>query len=642
MTAPAGTTVRGRGPLDRILALQGAVAGALVGVLAAAVGWAAANRVLEGGNWGTDRVTAVTVTAWILGFNLGVGTWNAPIGWLLGWDPGPDALAAEAGVGRGRSRYWRFCTDHKVVGIQYLVLAMALLAVGGVGAVLIRTQLLTPHSSFLTPTAYGDLVTLHGLCMVIGVLLLIIGPFASFVLPLMIGARTVALPRLNAMGLWIMASASVCLVSTIVIGGADVGWTVYAPLSDQASPATTALALALVGLVVCLVASGINTVVTVVRLRAPGMTGTRMPVLPWGTAVATALALASVPGVLLVMTLVLTDRTMGTSFFLAPQGGSSELYEIAFWITGQPLLYVLLVPPMAAVLEVASTFARRPVFNPRLAVAGMVAVAVISLATLGHHLYTTGLSTTLTASSMVLTELIAVPVGVVVLCVLGTVWRGSIWARLPMYFVYLFLWDILVGGVSGALLGNPTADRGFHGGMVVTAHLHFTMVGSVLVAATAGLCYWFPKLTGRMLDERLGRAAFWMIAVGIQVTFLAQFWAGAQGMPRRVAWYEPIFRTANDVSTAGAYLLTAGWVVLLWALVWSRRNGRVATGDPWQARTLEWRTPTPVPLRNFPVTPVVTGPPYATVRPTPDPGRQGAEPAVAEPAVAAPSGGEHR
>ncbi len=637
MTAAAGAGDRGRGRLARILALQGAVAGVVLGVLGGAVGWVAANQVLEGGNWGTDRVTAVTMGAWILGFNLGVGTWNAPIGWLLGWEPGPDVLAAEAGGGRGRSRYWRFCTDHKVVGLQFTVLAMVLLAVGGVGAVLIRTQLLSPHSSFLSPTAYGDLVTLHGLCMVIGVLLLIVGPFASFVVPLMIGARTVALPRINAMGLWIMVSATACLVSTIVIGGADVGWTAYAPLADQASPATTALGVAVIGLVVCLVTTGINTVVTVVRLRAPGMTGVRMPMLPWGTAVGTALALASVPGVLLVMTLVLTDRTMGTSFFVAPQGGSAELYEIAFWITGQPLLYVLLVPPMAAVLEVASTFARRPVFNPRLVVAGFVTVAVISLATLGHHLYTTGLSTTLTASSMVLTELIAVPVGVVLLCVLGTVWRGSLWARLPMYFVYLFLWDMLVGGVSGALLGNPTVDRDFHGGMVVTAHLHFTMVGSVLVGATAGLCYWYPKLTGRMLEERLGKAAFWMIALGMQVTFLAQFWAGAEGMPRRVVWYDVAFRTPNEVSTAGAYLLTAGWVVLLWALVWSLRNGRVAAADPWRARTLEWRTPTPVPLRNFPVTPVVTGPPYATTGTTPAGGDH-----EEAPAVVAATGGERR
>ncbi len=584
---------------------QGVAAGLVVGVLTAAAAWAASHVLFEVGNWGTDRVTAVTMVAWFVGFNAGVGTWNPPLEWLLGSTPGPDVVTLEVGVGRGRYRYLRFCTDHKVVGMQYLGLAVVLLGVGGVGAVLIRTQLLSPHSTFLGPTAYGDVVTLHGLCMVIGVLLLLIGPFASYVLPLILGARTVALPRLNAMGVWIMASAAACLVSTVVIGGADVGWTTYAPLADQASPAMTALALALVGLVACVVISGINTVATVVTLRARGMSARRMPVMAWGAFIAAGLAVATMAGLLLVMTLVLADRTMGTTFFVAPQGGSGELYEIAFWTMGQPLLYVLLIPPMAAVLEMAGSFARRPVFNARLVVWCFVAIAGISLLTLGHHLYTTGLSPALSGSSLVLTELFALPVGVVVLCVLGTVWRGSIWARLPLYFVYLFLWDIVIGGLSGALLGIPTADRDLHGGMVVTAHLHYMMVGVVLVGATGGLVYWFPKFTGRMFEERTGRVGFWLIAVGIQVTFLAQFWAGAQGMPRRVAWYEPAFRTANQVSTVGAYVLTLGWVVLLWAGVWSARHGRPAPADPWRAESLEWRVPSPPPLRNFPVGPVL-------------------------------------
>jgi heme/copper-type cytochrome/quinol oxidase subunit 1 len=225
-----------------------------------------------------------------------------------------------------------------------------------------------------------------------------------------------------------------------------------------------------------------------------------------------------------------------------------------------------------------------------------------------------------------LAELFALPVGVVVLCLLATVWRGSIWARLPLFFVYLFLWDLVIGGVSGALLGNPTTDRSFHGGMVVTAHLHFMMVGAVLVGAAGGLVYWFPKFTGRMLDERSGRGAFWLIAFGIQLTFLAQFWAGAEGMARRVAWYEPGFQTANQISTVGAYLLTLGWVVLVWAGVWSARHGRPAPADPWRARTLEWRTPTPVPLRNFPVAPVLSEDPEATYSAWTDSSTPGAVP----------------
>ena len=600
---------------------QGALAGVVAGILFGAFAWVGAYIALAGSDWQINRIVAVVMIAWIVGFNLGVGTWNPPLGWILGRDPTLGDALASAGAGRGTSRYFRFCTDHKVVGVQYLVLVMTVFAVGGVTAVLMRTQLLTPHSSFLSPNEYNDLVTLHGMCMMIGAVLMVIGPFTNFVLPLMIGARTVALPRLNAMGMWIMVSAVICLFASFVIGGVDTGWSTYAPLADQSSPGMTAFAFTVVGLVACVVIACINTVVTVLTLRARGMTPGRLPIFVWGSLVGSALALATVPAYLLMMTLILTDRTMGTTFFVDPlvltdgsgvalqfaphPGGSAWLYEIGFWTMGQPLIYVIFIPPAAALLEVASTFAGRPIFNRRLVVGAFVVTAALSLVSLGHHLYTSGIIAADTKASLVVGELIAVPMGIIVLCLLGTIWRGSIWTRLPMYFVYLFLWDILVGGISGVFLSDPTVDRGFHGGMIVTAHFHFALLGGAMVAATAALCYWFPKMTGRFVDERLGKLAFWMIAIGIQVTFLAQFWVGAQGMARRVAWYEPVYQHANQVASAGAYLLAGGWVVLLWALVWSLRHGAPASADPWQATSLEWKTPTPVPLRNFPVDPVL-------------------------------------
>ena len=607
MSAPAAHRVH---PFpSAVLRRQNVWTGLAAGVLLGALAWAGAHVAFEVGNWGTDRVTAITMIAWLLGFNLGVGALNAPVGWVLGLDPLPADQDFLAGTDGGRSRYLRACTDHKVVGVQYLVLVLVLFGAGGILSVLIRTQLLSPHSGLLTPTGYNDIVTLHGMCMIIATVLMVTGVFGNFVLPLMIGARTVAFPRLNATGFWVMASSVAVLLSTLAIGGVDAGWTTYAPLADQATPAMTAFALAVIGLVVCVVITGIGIVATVVALRAPGMTFSRLPVFTWGTLVGSALAVYAVPAVLLVMLLVLGDRTMGTTFFIAQQGGSAWLYEIAFWTMGQPLIYVILIPPMAAVLQVASTFARRPVFNPRLAVGSFVAIAVLSLVTLGHHLFTSGWATGQTDS------------GIIVLCILGTLWRGTLWTRLPLYFVYLFLWDLVIGGISGVFLSDPTVDRDFHGGMVVTAHFHFALLGGAVVAAAAALCYWFPKMTGRMFDERTGKVAFWMIAVGVQVTFLAQFWAGVQGMPRRVAWYEPLFAHANQVSTAGSYVLTLGWLVFLVALVRSLRHGAVAGADPWRARTLEWRTPTPVPLRNFPVTPVVTG---GSSDPTPAPSPVGA------------------
>jgi len=603
MTTVPGVSDR---PVPGLVRRQGLVAGLVAGVLLGAVAYLGAHVAFEVGDWGTDRVVLATMVAWVLGFNLGVGSLNGLLSWLLGREPGRAEEHYEAGVGRGRSRYTGFCTDHKVVGVQYLVLVMVLFGVGGTLAVPIRTQLLSAHSTLLTPTAYNDIVTLHGMCMIIATVLMVTGVFGNFVLPLMIGARTVAFPGLNAMALWVLVSSVVCLLSTLAIGGVDAGWTTYAPLADQATPAMTAFAVSVVGLVFCVVAGGINTVATVIGLRARGMSMARLPVFTWGTLIASALAVYAMAAVLLVMLLVIADRTMGTTFFVAQQGGSAWLYEIAYWTMGQPLIYVILIPPMAALVEVVSTFARRPVFNPKLVVGSFAAIAVLSVVTLGHHLFTSGWDPGQTDSALVVSQLIAVPSGIIVLCLLGTLWGGTVWTRLPMYFAYLFLWDLVIGGISGVFLANPTVDRDFHGGMVVTAHFHFALVGAAMVAATAALCYWFPKMTGRMFDERTGKVAFWMIAVGIQVTFLAQFWAGVEGMPRRVAWYDPVFRHANQVSSAGAYLLTLGWLVFLVALVRSWRHGEVAPADPWRVRSLEWQVPTPVPLRNFPVDPVVT------------------------------------
>ncbi|MGO8873574.1 MAG: cbb3-type cytochrome c oxidase subunit I [Acidimicrobiales bacterium] len=606
---------------------QNFVTGLGLGILLGFVGWLVSHALVQGSNWGTDMVVTVTMVAWVVGFNVGMGTFNAPIRWALGHDQSHDDELYAAGVGQGASRYWKFCTDHKVIGTQYLVLVMVLFGVGGTLAMMIRTQLISAHSSFLSPQTYNSIVTIHGMCMIIATIIMVTGPFTNFVMPIMIGAKDMAFPRLNAMSFWVVVSAVPCLLATFFLGGVNAGWTTYAPLSVQAPPAMDAFAITIITFVASVTVAGINTIVTIITMRAKGMTMGRLPIFTWGSMIGSALGLYAMPAFLLVMTMMITDRATGTSFFVAAQGGSGWLYENIFWIMGHPEVYVILLPPVAALLEVASTFARKPVFGYKVSIAAFVAIAALSIMVWAHHMFTTGWAPDLAGPFMLTTELISIPTGIIFLCVIGTIWKGSIWTRLPMYFVYLFLWNFIIGGVTGIYLSDVPADQFFHGDMFVTAHFHYTLLGGAMIGATAALCYWFPKMSGRMLNERIGKAAFWIITIGIQITYFGMFWEGFQGMPRRVAYYDPIFLHSNQMATGGAYLLMLGWIVFLYAMIHSIRHGKKAPANPWHSKTLEWHVPTPVPLENFLVEPVVTSDPYTYGEPEPEPG----QPAQPEP-----------
>ena len=605
--------------------------GLAAGIFLGFVAYLISHATLNDSNWATDMVVTVTMVGWVIGFNLGVGTFNAPLRWMLGHDQTYDDELYAAGVGQGKKRYYKFCTDHKVVGTQYLVLVVILFAIGGTLAMMMRTQLISPHSSFLSANAYNAIVSIHGMCMIIATIIMVTGPFTNFIMPIMIGAKDMAFPRLNAMSFWVVVSAIPPLLATFVLGGVDAGWTTYAPLSVQAPPAMDAFSITMIVFVISVTVSGVNTIVTIFTMRAKGMTLGRLPIFTWASLVGAALSIYAMPALLIAFTSMITDRVTGTSFFVAGQGGTGWLWENAFWIFGHPEVYIILIPPVGAMLEVASTFARKPLFGYKVTVAGFVAIAALSIMVWAHHMFTTGWAPELAGPFMVTTEIISIPTGIIFLCLIGTIWKGRIWTRLPMYFVYLFLWNFIIGGVTGIYLSDTPADEYFHGDMFVTAHFHYTLLGGAMIAATAGLCYWFPKITGKMLNERIGKTAFWFIAIGIQVTYFGMFWEGFEGMPRRVAFYDPIFQHANDMATGGAYLLMLGWLVLLYAGIESLRHGRAAPANPWHSKTLEWKVPTPVPLANFLVDPVVTSDPYGygepdqvepVVIPPPDPDRE--------------------
>jgi cytochrome c oxidase subunit 1 len=340
------------------------------------------------------------------------------------------------------------------------------------------------------------------------------------------------------------------------------------------------------------------------------MTFERLPIFTWGILTAAVLGLYAFPFFLVVMCLNLADRTSGTSFFVASGGGTGWLQENLFWLMGHPEVYVILLPAVGALMEITAVFSRKPVFSYRTAVGGMVVLAGLSALVWAHHMFTTGWAPTLNGPFMLTTELISIPTGVIFLVILGTLWRGHIWMKLPMYWVFGFIFDFIIGGVTGIYLSDVPVDNQFHGTMFVVAHFHYVFVGSVLFGAIAALCFWFPKITGRYLDERMGKLAFWFVFIGVQLTFGAMFVSGLRGMPRRVSTYVQVYEHTNFISTVGGFTIFIGMLILLGALISSWTGGEPSGPNPWAANSLEWLVPTPVPLENFDVLPVVTGDPY--------------------------------
>jgi len=555
-----------------------------------------------------NKVLIVSMLMWSLGFMIGIGAFIGPFRWLIGKDLTPEEELYLAGDGQGIKRYFKYCTDHKVVGIQYLVGVMTLLGVGGTMAMMIRTNLAMPGSHLVTPTVYNSLVGLHGITMIIAMIIVATGPFGNYIMPIMIGARDMAFPRLNALSWWVLFTAIPVLCSAWFLGGIPTGWVAYAPLSVQAGPGMNAFLCTIIIFAVSTAVAGMNITATVVAMRAKGMSWNRVPLFVVGATISVALAIPAFPTFMLSMIQTGLDRTIGTSFYDANMGGSGWLYAHLFWIMGHPEVYVILIPGVAILMEVLPVFVRMPLFSHGAAIAGFAGIAGLSAFVWAHHMYMSGWLPMFNGPFMVTTEMISIPTGLIFLVMLGTLWHGRPWMKLPMLSVYAFLWNMLIGGITGIYLSDVPADNYLHGSMYVTAHFHYTLMGSALTGAVAGLAYWFPKMTGRMLNERAGYVSFWLVQVGFQILFLGMFVAGSEGQPRRVADYAHMYAHADLISTCGAYMVGTGFIVLLWAVVHSWRHGKIAPMNPWGSKTLEWTVPYPVPLTNFPddAMPVVT------------------------------------
>jgi cytochrome c oxidase subunit 1 len=557
-----------------------------------------------------NKALLAAMFAWSIGFLIGIGAFIGPFRWLIGKDLTAEEQLYLAGDGQGIKRYFKYCTDHKVVGIQYLVGVIAMLAVGGTMAMMIRTDLAVPNGHFIGATIYNSLVGLHGITMIVAMIIVATGPFGNYIMPIMIGARDMAFPRLNALSWWVLFTAIPVLCSAWFLGGIPTGWTAYAPLSIQAGPGMNAFIATIIIFAISTAVAGMNITATVVAMRAKGMKWNRVPIFVIGSTLSVALAIPAFPTFMLSMIQTATDRVFNTGFYDANVGGSGWLYAHLFWIMGHPEVYVILLPGIAILMEIAPVFVRKPLFSYNAAVLGFAGIAGLSVLVWAHHMYISGWSSTLNGPFMVTTEMISVPTGLLFLVLLGTVWRGRPWMKLPMLGMFAVIWNFLIGGITGIYLSDVPADNYLHGSMYVTAHFHYTLMGAALTGAVAGLAYWFPKMTGRMLNEKAGYTAFWFTQIGFQILFLGMFIAGAEGQPRRVVSFAAMYKYSNMISTVGAYLVGTGFIILLWAVIHSWRKGVIAPKNPWGAKTLEWTVPYPVPLENFDELPVITSDPY--------------------------------
>jgi cytochrome c oxidase subunit 1 len=505
---------------------------------------------------------------------------------------------------------WLTTTDHKRIGIMYMVAAWMFLVIGGVEALLIRLQLAVPDNTLLSPQTYNALFTMHGTTMVFLFLMPMIAGMANYLVPLMIGARDMAFPKLNALTFWLFIAGGVVFYGSLLFSPAECGWTCYAPLSETAfSPSNGVDSwIFLVHLTgVASFVGALNIFVTITNMRAPGMSWGRVPLFVWTMLTQSILLIISIPVIAGAVTLLLTDRHFGTHFYDPTNGGSPLLWQHLFWFFGHPEVYILVLPGFGIISEIMPVFSRKPIFGYKAIVAATLGIAIIGTLVWAHHMFTVPLPFFLLIFFMLGTYLVAIPTGVKLFNWIFTMWSGAIEFPVAMLYALGFLATFLLGGITGIFLATFPVDWQLHDTYFVVAHFHYTIVGGAVFAMMAGIYYWFPKITGRMLDEKLGKISFVFTLVGFWVTFLIQHSAGLSGMPRRVYEYADVNNLGlyNMISTIGSFILALGVLLTIINIVKGIRSGAKAGPDPWKGNTLEWFTPSPPPVNNFDVVPRV-------------------------------------
>ncbi len=506
---------------------------------------------------------------------------------------------------------WTTSVDHKQIGILYILMSLVFLVIGGIEALLMRWQLFFPRAEVLAPNTFNQLFTMHGTTMVFFVGMPILIGLGNYLVPLMIGARDMAFPRLNAFGFWITLFGGLLVYFSFATGGAPaIGWFAYAPLTEQTfarGPATDFWALGLLISGIGTIAAAVNFVATILAMRAPGMTMRKLPFFVWTMLWTAVQMLFALPPLTAALVMILFDRQLGAHFFDVQNGGSAYLWQHLFWFFGHPEVYILILPAFGMISEVIPVFSRKVLFGYEFMAAATMAIVFISMGVWAHHMFCVGMSRTLDLVFAAASLLVSIPTGIKFFNWLATMFGGRIRFASPMLFACGFLSMFVIGGLTGIMLASVPLDFQLSDSYFVVGHFHWVLIGGTLFGTFAGIYYWYPKMTGRMLSERLARWQFWLLYVGFIFTFGPMHVSGILGMPRRIYTYDPDRGWAlwNQLTTLGALIQTPSYAIFVYNLVVSWRNGKPAGDDPWDAWTLEWTTTSPPPSYNFEELPVV-------------------------------------
>ena len=506
---------------------------------------------------------------------------------------------------------WLTTLDHKRIGLMYLASVLFFFFIGGIFALLIRIELLTPGQTIMDANTYNKMFTYHGAIMVFLVIIPAIpAALGNFVLPMMLGAKDVAFPRLNLASYYIYLIGAIFAVSALFLRGADTGWTFYTPYSIRTS---TTVILVLTGAFIAgfsSILTGLNFIVSIHKLRAPGLSWSRLPLFLWALYATSIVQVLATPVLAITLLLLIMERLFSIGIFDPKLGGDPVLFQHFFWFYSHPAVYIMALPGFGIISETLPVFSRKPIFGYKAIAYSSFGIALIAFIVWGHHMFVSGQSELANFVFSLLTMFVAVPTGVKVFSWAATLYKGSIRFNAPMLYALGFLELFMVGGLTGVFLGTLALDVHLTGTYFVVAHFHYVMVGGTIFALMAGIHYWFPKMFGKMYNEKHALLSFILLIVGFNVTFFPQFILGAQGMPRRYWSYLPEFTLLNQISTVGSWFLGAGFLWIAIYLIYAMRHGAKAPDNPWEALTLEWQTSSPPPFENFLETPVVTTWPY--------------------------------
>jgi cytochrome c oxidase subunit 1/cytochrome c oxidase subunit I+III len=526
----------------------------------------------------------------------------------------PEPASPFPGIGVSSDQgllQWISSVDHKMIGIMYLLIALIFFLIGGAEALLMRIQLGQPVNHFLTPEAYDQIFTMHGTTMIFLVAMPAVLGFSVYFTPLMIGANEMAFPRMNSFSLWITFFGGLLLYFSFLAGGGpDAGWFNYAPLNEKNYSSSNGIDYYAMGLLLTGIGSvttSINLIVTILHYRVKGMKLNMLPLFVWMVFVNSFLLIAAFPSLNAALAMLLLDRQFQAHFFNTANGGSALLWQHLFWIFGHPEVYIVILPPFGILSEVFPVFSRKPIFGYAFVAASSVAIALLAFGVWAHHMFAVGLGNTVDAFFSASSMLIGIPTGVKVFNWIATMYGGKIKFTVSMMFAIAFLIEFTIGGLSGIAFSIVPIDWQLTDTYYVVAHLHYVFIGGTIFGVLAGLFYWFPKMTGKMLDEKMGKWFFWLFVIGFNGTFLVQHALGMLGMPRRVFTYPdlPGYAILNLISTMGAFLMGLSVLLLVYIVYKSIKNGKAAGNDPWNGFTLEWLTTSPPPLKNFDEVPEV-------------------------------------